>query len=246
MRRAMPHLSIGGLGLVVASCLPFPAQGPRVEQGLSVGGGLALRDIERLAPDEKGPPTDRWILPEATATASAGFAREDGTGPAARIGATIGFPGPWSGDAYVKLPNAGPLVGGIGALFGSLGSSSSPTWRASSAFPYGTLGWQRGDGKTIYGSVTLLSSHRRDAPDSSVRGEAIVVGLQDRRALEFGNGSLTRRAFIALFHGNRRMESAPAFDGSVPQRSVVVIGISADIAKPWRRFNQPVRRPYPR
>jgi hypothetical protein len=238
--RAATPLVAAGLTFAATGCLPYPLQSPRVEPGVTLGGGMGIRPF---APDSAWPNGSRgtFFLPEVTFSPSVGFARADGTGPAFRAGGTFGLPGPFEGDVYGQLPPVGPFIAGVGALFVPLPTAENG--RLSAASPYAMIGWQPQDETMFYGSIATLSIHRPTSPESTVTVRVIVIGFQHRQARDPGKGSMSRRAFVALFRGNRRVESVNNIldGGSTQVHSLFVAGFSFDVARPWSWFSGPSR-----
>ena len=242
---------------MAAGCMPYPIQSPRVEPGVTLGVVAGVRALVRDSSFNGDSPRKTLFWPEAALSPSIGFARDDGKGPALRATGTIGLPGPWGADVYAQLPPVGSLIGGAGTLLNSIATANE--WRLSKLSPYAMLGWQWANGTTLYASAAMLSAHgpvlQPDSTSSSgftrvtghVTSQVMSIALQQRFAEPFGMGSTTRRVFVAVYRGNRGIESIGGFDGgSVPLRSTVVAGYSFDGTRPWSWFSQsdsPRRRP---
>ncbi len=228
------------LALAATACLPYPVGSPRVEPGVTFGGGMGLHGFLLDTTGRSGSRPRAALLPELTFSPSLGFARADGSGPAFRAGGTIGFPGPWEGDVYAQFPRVGPLITGVGALSTPLSTSDST--RFSSASPYAMIGWERQDGTMLYGSFGVLPIHRQTRPESIVTTRVIVIGFQRRQVGNEGQ-SASRRAFLALFYGNRNVERVSVFGAPASLRTLFVVGLSFDVARPWSWFSEPNRLP---
>jgi hypothetical protein len=226
------------LSVAATGCLPYPLQSPRVEPGATLGLVTGLRVFARDTTLADGTRLGPVPFPELVLSPSLGFAHADGTGPAFRVGGTIGF-GPWEGDAYFQLPRIGPLVAGAGALEPLVRTTDGG--RIHGASPYAMIGWQVQNETMLYGSLSGLSIHhptspRPAAPDTAVSVRVIMIGLQHTRVRAAGEGSTSWRAFLALFHGNKDVESGPTFFEPSPLRSLFVAGVSFDAT---RLFGQP-------
>jgi hypothetical protein len=221
----------------VTGCLPYPIETPRVEPGVTLGIGAGGRVLVADSVKGTAPGGGLSVYPEFTFSSSVGFAHADGTGPAFRIGGTLGLPGPIEGDAFVQFPRVGPIIAGVGGLLPAFGSSQD---RLTGAIPYGTVGWEMSGGSMLYGSLAALSIHHLTSPESTLTAEAIVVGYQHTEIRDSTKGSDSWRAFVAIFHGNRGFESNDGLVGPTGAfHSLVVAGVVVDIARPFSVFNRP-------
>jgi hypothetical protein len=243
MSHARCVAAVGAIALT--GCLPYPVQSPRVEPGISLSAVLGVRVLDS-DPDSLTETQSRGgtsLFPEAAFGASVGVGRSDGKGGALRVGGVMGFPGPWGADAYAQLPRVGPIVGGAGALVAP--ELASNNRKLSVALPYVALGWQLSDESMLYGSMTIIHSHQThsqyqpNAPDTTRSGQAIVIGFQNRRALELRDGSASRRIFLAVFRGDRDVGSTRGPFGGPQISSLAMIGASFDATWPWKWFNEP-------